>query len=74
MMSWIAMARRTEFLGRRRDRFVVGVRVQRVAVVVDRVERLQRRADVVEVDLLRVQRAPDVWMWYLSIWLRSLPP
>ena len=35
-------------LGRRRDRLVVGVGVQRVAVVVDRVERLQRRADVVE--------------------------
>ncbi len=44
-------------LGRRRDRLVVGVGVQRVGVVVCRDQRLQRRADVVERDLLRVQRA-----------------
>ena len=43
--------------GRRGDGLVVGVGVQRVAVVVDRVERLQRGADVVEVDFLGVQRA-----------------
>jgi hypothetical protein len=54
MMSWIAMARRTDSR-RRRDRLVVGVRVQAVGVVVDGGERLQRRADVVERDLLRVQ-------------------
>ena len=44
-------------LGRRRDRLVVGVGVQRVGVVVGRDQRLQRRADVVERDLLRVQGA-----------------
>jgi hypothetical protein len=41
----------------RRQRLVVGVGVQAVAVVEQRVERLQRRADVVELDLARVQRA-----------------
>ena len=56
MISWIASARRTDVLGRRGDRLVVGVGVQRVAVVVDRDQRLQRGADVVEVHLLRVQR------------------
>ena len=45
-------------LGRRGDRLVVGVGVQRVGVVVGRDQRLQRGADVVEGDLLRVQRAP----------------
>ena len=43
---------------RRGDRLVVGVGVQRVGVVVGRDQRLQRGADVVERDLLRVQRAP----------------
>ena len=43
--------------GGRGDGLVVGVGVQRVAVVVDRVQRLQRGADVVEVDFLGVQRA-----------------
>ena len=43
-------------VGRRGDRLVVRVGVQRVGVVVDRAQRLQRRADVVERDLLRVQR------------------
>jgi hypothetical protein len=63
------------FLGGRGDRLVVGVGVQRVAVVVDRVERLQRRPDVVEGDLLACSDRPEVWMWYLSFWERSaLPP
>ena len=44
-------------LGRRGDRLVVGVGVQRVGVVVGRDQRLQRGADVVERDLLRVQAA-----------------
>ncbi len=44
-------------LGGRGDGLVVGIGVQAVAVVVDGVEGLQRRADVVEVDLLGVQRA-----------------
>ena len=44
-------------LGGRGDGLVVGVRVERIAVVVDGVERLQRGADVVEVDLLRVEAA-----------------
>ena len=57
MMSWIAMRAPHALLGGRGDRLVVGVGVQRVAVVVDRVERLQRGADVVERDLLRVQAA-----------------
>jgi hypothetical protein len=48
--------------------------VQAVAVVEDRVQRLQRRADVVEADLLGVQRRPEVWMWYFSIWLRGEAP
>ena len=56
MISWIATARRTDLLGRGGDRFVVGVGVQAVAVVEDRVQRLERGADVVEADLLRVQR------------------
>ena len=43
------------FLRGRSDCFVVGVGVQRVAVVVDGVERLQGGADVVEADFLRVQ-------------------
>src|SRR6202044_1769102 len=38
------------------DRLVVGVGVQAVAVVVDRAERLQGGADVIEVHLLGVQR------------------
>ena len=42
----------------RGDRLVVGVGVQAVAVVVARDQRLQRGADVVEVDLLGVQGAP----------------
>ena len=43
--------------GRRRDRLVERVRVQRIAVVEQRIQRLQRRTDVVEADLLRVQAA-----------------
>ena len=61
-------------LGRRGDRLVVGVGVQRVAVVEQRVQRLQRGADVVELDFLRVQERPEVWMWYFSIWLRGPAP
>ena len=54
-------------LGRRGDRLVVGVGVQRVGVVVGRDQRLQRRADVVERDLLRVQASgPSVCEWNLS--------
>ena len=41
--------------GRRGDGLVERIGVQRVAVVVDRDQRLQRGADVVELDLLRVQ-------------------
>ena len=41
---------------RRRHRLVEGVGVQRVAVVVDRAQRLEGRADVVERHLLGVQR------------------
>ncbi len=44
-------------LGRGGDGLVKGVGMQRVAVVVNRVEGLQGRADVVEVDFLRVQGA-----------------
>jgi hypothetical protein len=43
--------------GGRGDGLVEGVGVQAVAVVVDRDQRLQRGADVVELDLLRVQAA-----------------
>jgi len=43
------------FLGGRGDGFVVGVGVQAVAVVEQRVQGLQRGADVVELDFLRVQ-------------------
>ena len=52
------MARRAphRFGGRRRHRLVVRVGVQRVGVVVDRAQRLQRGPDVVERHLLRVQR------------------
>src|SRR5207248_1208017 len=42
-------------LGRRGERLVVGIGVQAVAVVEQRIEGLQRRADVVEGDLARVQ-------------------
>ena len=42
--------------GGRGDRLVKSVGVQRVAVVVDRDQCLQRGADVVELHLLRVQR------------------
>jgi hypothetical protein len=45
------------FLGGRGDGLIVGVGVQRVAVVVDGIERLQGGADVVEGDFLRVQAA-----------------
>src|SRR5690606_8242530 len=58
------------FLGGRGDGLVVGVGVQAVAVVVDGVERLQRGADVVEVDLLRVEAAAaglDVVPW-VPLW------
>ncbi|MCW0416172.1 hypothetical protein NB689_001926 [Xanthomonas sacchari] len=57
------------FLGRRGDRLVVGVGVQAVAVVEQRVQRLQRGADVVELDLLRVQRTArglDVVLHHLA--------
>ncbi len=57
MIIWMASARRTDSSGGRRDRLVVRVGVQAVAVVVERAERLQRRADVVEGHLLGVQRA-----------------
>src|SRR5438046_654720 len=56
MMSWIATARRTDSsVGVESVR--IGIRVQRIAVVEQRVQRLQRGADVVELDFLRVQRA-----------------
>ena len=57
------------FLGRRGERLVVGVRVQAVAVVEQRIERLQRRADVVELDLACVQAAArglDVVLQHLA--------
>ena len=57
MISWIAIARRTDSSVGVVIAFVVGVGVQRVAVVVDGDQRLQRGADVVEVHLLGVQRA-----------------
>ena len=57
-------------LRRRGDGLVVGVGVQRVAVVVDRVQRLQRGADVVEVDFLGVQRATGC----LDVVLQHLRP
>src|SRR5690606_171816 len=44
------------FFGRRGDRLVVSIRVQTVAVVIKRVERLQGRANVIELDFLCVQR------------------
>ena len=57
MISWMATARRTlSSVGG--QRLVVGVRVQAVAVVEQRIERLERGADIVEGDLLRVQAPP----------------
>ena len=56
MIIWMASARRTDSAVGRGDRLVVGVGVQAVAVVVDRAQRLQRGADVVERHLLGVQR------------------
>ncbi len=56
-------------LRRRRDRLVVRVRVEAVAVVEERVERLEGRPDVVELDLLRVQaptRRLDVVLEHLA--------
>ncbi|OQA04813.1 MAG: hypothetical protein BWY66_02864 [bacterium ADurb.Bin374] len=44
-------------LGRRRDRLIVSVRVKRVGVLVHGEKRLERGADVVELDLLGVQGA-----------------
>ena len=44
-------------LGRSRQRLVVGVGMQAVAVVEQRVQRLQGRADIVERDLARMQAA-----------------
>ena len=44
------------FPGRRGDRLVIGVGVQTVAVVIHRNQRLQSGADVVEIQLLRMQR------------------
>src|SRR5919108_356344 len=55
MISWMAMAPPHRLLRRCGDRLVVGIGVQRIAVVVDGDERLQRRADVVEVHLLGVE-------------------
>ena len=55
--------------GRRGDGLVVGVGVQAVAVVEQRVQRLQRGADVVELDFLRVQAAAaglDVVLQFLA--------
>lgn len=43
------------FLGGGRDGFIVGIGVQRIAVVVDGIQRLQRGTNVVEVDFLCVQ-------------------
>ena len=45
------------FLSRRCDRLVIGVGVQAVAVVEQRVQRLQCRADVVELNFLCMQAA-----------------
>ena len=56
-------------LGGRGERLVIGVGVQAVAVVKQRVQRLQRGADVVEVDLARVQAAArglDVILQHLA--------
>ena len=44
------------FFGWRGHRFVVGVGVQAVAIVVDGEQRLQRGTDIVEIHLLRMQR------------------
>ena len=45
------------FLGGRGDGFVVGVSVERIAVVVDGIEGLEGGADVVEADFLCMERA-----------------
>ena len=45
-----------------------------IAVVVNRIQCLQRGADIVEVNLLGVNERPDVWIWYFSIWARAEAP
>jgi hypothetical protein len=61
--------------GGRGDGFVEGVGVQAVAVVVDGDEGLQRGADVVELDFLRVQAAAtglDVVFEFLAALVRAV--
>lgn len=63
------------FFGGRGDGLVVGVGVQAVAVVEQRVQRLQRGADVVELDFLRVQRPAaglDVVLHHLAARIRAV--
>ena len=62
-------------LGRRCDRLVIGIGVQRVAVVINRDQRLQRGADIVEVHFLRMQRATgclDVIFEFLRAFVRTI--
>ena len=40
-----------------RNRLIICVGVQRVAIVIDGIQSLQSRADVIEIDFLRVQRS-----------------
>ena len=63
------------FIGRRGDRFVIRIGMQRVTVVIDRDQRLQRGADVIEIDFLRMQRAArglDVVLQFLAALVRAI--
>jgi len=57
MISWIPSPRPTDSSVGVVLRLVVGVGVQRIGVVIGGDQRLQRGADVVEGDFLRVQAA-----------------
>src|SRR6185437_12629502 len=54
---------------RGRDRFIIGVRMERIAVVIDRIQRLQRRPDVIEIDLLGME-APPAGLYMIFQFLR----
>ena len=63
------------FISRRGDRFVVGIGMQRVAIVVNRNQRLQRGADVIEINFLCVQgttRGLNVIFQFLRAVIRAV--
>jgi hypothetical protein len=51
----MAIARRTLSLGGGGDGLIVRIRMKRITIIIDGIERLQRGADIIKIDLLGVQ-------------------